>query len=171
MFRKKINKKNWYVLYTKRNHEKKVVESLGKLGITAYCPMYETVRQWSDRKKKIKVPFINSCVFVNIEEANRDRVFNIIGVVKYLFYLGKAAIVREHEIENFRILEANSLNIKQIEKINLNEGDEVEVKSGPFEGLIATVISGSGKQRIIVNVEALNSYMEVTMPISHVVAC
>ena len=44
---------NWFALYTKPNFEKKVVESLLAKNIEAYCPTYKTIKQYSDRKKKI----------------------------------------------------------------------------------------------------------------------
>jgi len=60
--------------------------------------MVTQIKQWSDRKKKTETPLIASYVFVNIEEKNRNDVFDIPGVVRYLFWLGKPAIVREVEI-------------------------------------------------------------------------
>ena len=65
----------WYVVYTKSKQEKKVAEGLKKLGIEAYCPLVTVMKQWSDRKKKVEVPLINSYVFVNIDERQRDDVF------------------------------------------------------------------------------------------------
>ena len=77
----------WYVLYTKSRQEKKVTEALNLLGVNAYCPVVTTMKQWSDRKKKVEEPLIKSYVFVNLEESNRDIVFEVPGVVRYLFWL------------------------------------------------------------------------------------
>ena len=90
---------NWYVLYTKPKWEKKVAEQLNEKGIECYCPLIIKVKQWSDRKKKVEVPLFNSYVFVQIEDANRNSVFVSNGVVRYLFWLGKPAIVRDEEID------------------------------------------------------------------------
>ena len=57
----------WYVLYTKPRQEKKVTDSLNAIGVEAYCPLVTVIKQWSDRKKKVQIPLINSYVFVNIE--------------------------------------------------------------------------------------------------------
>jgi hypothetical protein len=43
---------NWFVVYTKPLTEKKVADRLCLLGIESYLPLYTTIRQWSDRKKK-----------------------------------------------------------------------------------------------------------------------
>jgi len=50
--------KNWFVLYTKPRNELKVVERLRSNGVEAYTPTRTEVRQWSDRTKKSKGPFV-----------------------------------------------------------------------------------------------------------------
>jgi transcriptional antiterminator RfaH len=122
----------WFVIYTQPRNEKKVTERLQNIGITAYCPLVTQVRQWSDRKKKVQVPLINSYVFVNIDEKLREKVFEISGVVRYLFWLGKPAIVRDEEIEMLR----DSLRhvMSAVEVKGLQIGDSMQIPSGPFHG-------------------------------------
>ena len=86
---------NWYALYTKPRNEKKVEEQLLKMGVEAFCPKVSVVKQWSDRKKRVSQPLIPSYVFVKIKEQDRDLVFSVSGVVRYLFFLGKPAIINE----------------------------------------------------------------------------
>ena len=75
----------WFAIYTKPKNEKKVVEGLEKIGVEVYCPMITQVKQWSDRKKKVEMPLINSYVFVNIADKNRNIVFNVPGLNGHLF--------------------------------------------------------------------------------------
>ena len=75
---------NWYVVYTKPKWEKKVAERLNEMGIVAYCPQITKLSQWSDRKKLISVPLFNSYIFVQIEEKERNQIFAVTGVVRYL---------------------------------------------------------------------------------------
>lgn len=123
--------KNWYVVYTKPKWEKKVAEQLKEKGIECYCPIITQVRQWSDRKKKVEVPLFNSYVFVQLEESDRDLVFISTGVVRYLFWLGKPAIVRDMEIETIKswLEGSNSANVSLVP---YQIGDKVKVASGPF---------------------------------------
>jgi transcriptional antiterminator RfaH len=122
---------NWYVVYTKPKWEKKVAEQLTKNGIECYCPLVVQVRQWSDRKKKVEVPLFNSYVFVQLSEADRNAVFNSPGVVRYLFWLGKPAIVRDEEIEVIKNwLDSGADSDISVAKYKV--GDTVEVESGPF---------------------------------------
>jgi transcription antitermination factor NusG len=94
---------NWYVVYTKPKWEKKVAERLNEIGVITYCPLVTKISQWSDRKKIVSVPLFNSYIFVQIEEKNRNRVFEIPGAVRYLFWLGKPATVRNSEIEAIQL--------------------------------------------------------------------
>lgn len=129
---------NWYVVYTKPKWEKKVAEQLAKFDIECYCPLITVERQWSDRKKKVEVPLFNSYVFVQIEDAKRNLVFNSTGAVRYLFWLGKPAIVRDEEVEIIKkwlsVPEPVTLSVE-----GYKVGDSIELESGPFSNQKATV--------------------------------
>tara|TARA_R110000787_G_scaffold59922_6_gene135830 strand:- start:125 stop:655 length:531 start_codon:yes stop_codon:yes gene_type:complete len=164
------NKKptNWFAIYTKSRSEKKVFERLNDTGHKSFLPLITEIRQWSDRKKKVKVPLIKSYVFVQAKEFQLFPLLNIPGVVCVLKYLGIPAIVTEVEINNLRILTNNSEATAIIDPFVLLNGTAVEVIHGPFEGLIAIYLSNSGKHRVIVKIEALNSFTEITLPLSHI---
>lgn len=122
---------NWYVVYTKPKWEKKVAEQLSNFGIECYCPIILKVRQWSDRKKKIEVPLFNSYVFVKLEENDRNLVFQSSGVVRYLFWLGKPAVVKDAEIETIRKWLENPKGIN-LSVATYKIGDKIKIDSGPF---------------------------------------
>jgi transcription antitermination factor NusG len=122
----------WYVLYTKARQEKKVADSLNAIGIEAYCPLVTVVKEWSDRKKKVQIPLINSYVFVNIEEQKREDVFKVYGIVRYLFWLGKPALVRAIEIEAMQ----KSLEgiVASFEVSAIQKETRYKIPEGPFQG-------------------------------------
>jgi transcription antitermination factor NusG len=122
----------WYVLYTKPRQEKKVADSLNAIGIEAYCPLVTVVKEWSDRKKKVQIPLINSYVFVNIEEQKREDVFKVYGIVRYLFWLGKPALVRAIEIEAMQ----KSLEgiVASFEVSAIQKETRYKIPEGPFQG-------------------------------------
>ena len=91
--------KNWFFLYTKPRNELKVLDRLSDLDIEAYTPTRIELRQWSDRTKKVVVPLLPSMVLVQLTEQEVSCVFDIPGVVRYLFFNGKRATVTAHEIE------------------------------------------------------------------------
>jgi transcriptional antiterminator RfaH len=123
---------NWYAIYTKPRNEKKVTERLIALGIEVYCPMVTSVKQWSDRKKKVTSPVLPSYVFVQLEAANRNAVFQVVGVVRYVFWLGQPAIIRAVEIEALK--ECLSQDYATVVQTTLQRGDKLIVPSGPFKG-------------------------------------
>ena len=63
----KQQNKMWFVLITRPKSEIKVASQLQQLGMEAFCPVRNEIRQWSDRKKKIKTALLPSMVLVNLD--------------------------------------------------------------------------------------------------------
>ena len=125
--------KNWLAIYTNSRAEKKVEERLIKEGIEAYCPTYTTVKQWSDRKKKVILPLIPSYVFVKVDIKERQKVLMSQGVLNYVYWHGKPAVIRDKEIA---ILQ-NQLTNRVIPEGKV--GDFIQIKDGVFKGLEGTI--------------------------------
>ena len=152
---------NWYVVYTKPKWEKKVAEQLVQRGIECYCPLVTQIRLWSDRKKKVEVPLFNSYVFVRLEEKDRNLVFQSSGVVRYLFWLGKPAIVREEEIGTIK----NWLSMPDAYEVSvaaLQVGDKVVLDSGPFQSQEA-VVQEVNKNSYVLFLESLGCVLKMKL--------
>ena len=134
---------NWYVIHTKPRGEKKVEEQLLSLGINAYCPTRNEIRLWSDRKKRIQVPVLPSMVLVNIDEKDINRVFECSGVVRYMFWLGKRAIVRQPEVDILKKYLKGDHNFKNSELIDIKVGDNLSLSSFNNEKGIINKISNN----------------------------
>ena len=150
---------NWNVVYTKPKWEKKVAERLNEIGVVAYCPLVAKERQWSDRKKVVNVPLFNSYIFVQIEEQERNRVFEIPGAVRYLFWLGKPAMVKDSEIETIQ----NWLSAPATYEVSLDEwkkGDKIVLESGPFVSQSA-IIQEVKQNHYIMILESLGCVLRV----------
>jgi len=134
----------WFAVYTKPRTEKKVVARLEQLGVEVYCPMVQQVKQWSDRKKKVTTPLIASYVFVNLADKDRSIVFQVEGVVRYLFWLGQPAIVADRDLAVLQ----NSLQdvYASVEVATLQPGTKMTIPAGPFKGKEGTVASANTKQ-------------------------
>lgn len=144
--------KKWFVIYTKANQEIKVTEQLNEIGISCYCPTVTIIKQYSDRKKKILKPLIPSYVFVFTEERRRNDVFSVFGVVRYMFWLGKPAVVREKEVE----LMKQYLNgeFQSVSLTNFTKGQLHKISEGIFAGKIGRVIEIQ-KNKIKLQLESL----------------
>lgn len=150
---------NWYVLYTKPKWEKKVAEKLTQMGIVCYCPLISQIKQWSDRKKKVEVPLFNSYVFVQMADSDRNSVFQIAGVVRYLFWLGKPAIVRDEEIDIIKT-SLQSDNIADISVTSIQVGDKIKLESGAFSNQSAIVKEVSKNYYVLV-LESLGCVLKI----------
>lgn len=108
-------------------------------GIEYYCPLQKIQRKWSDRKKIIMEPLFKSYVFVRITEKDQSAVRQVNGVVSFVQYLGRPAIIRDDEIDTIRQFLNEYRNIR-IERMDFNVNDRVKILSGPFMQMEGDVI-------------------------------
>jgi transcription antitermination factor NusG len=120
---------NWYAVYTKPRWEKKVNELLLKAGVEAYCPLNKVRKKWSDRIKWVEEPLFKSYVFVKIAEEEKTAVRMVNGIVNFVYWLGRPAIIKDKEIEIIRKflneyteVRAEPLNLRIDAKIKINRG-------------------------------------------------
>ena len=105
-------KKQWYAVYTRPRWEKKVANLLTRKEIENYCPLNKIVRQWADRKKTVYEPLFTSYVFVYTSENEMLPIRQTDGVLNFVYWLGKPAVIREEEIETIKDLLDNYCNIR-----------------------------------------------------------
>lgn len=123
----------WRAVYTKPRSEKKVAERLEKQGLEVYCPLQTTLKQWSDRKKKVSVPIFPSYVFIKLEEIEREQVLVDPGIVNFVYWLGKPAVIRDDEMDQLKSFLSDNKDNKVTAR-TYSPGEKVEIVSGPFKG-------------------------------------
>jgi len=150
--------KKWFVVYTKPQQELKVAGQLSAMGITSYCPTVTLVKQYSDRKKKVIKPLISSYVMVELEDKERNKVFTCNGIVRYLFFLGKPAIVPANQIN----LMQDHLNgvYNDFKVTTLSVGDSHTITEGPFSGASGKVVETDNTK---VKLELASLGMRITL--------
>jgi transcription antitermination factor NusG len=137
------SKKNWYVVYTKPRWEKKVFALLTNQQIEAYCPLNRVRKKWSDRIKWVEDPLFKSYVFVRLTEAELVGVRMVAGVVNFVYWLGKPAIVKNKEIEIIRKF-LNDYKEVWAEPADLQQDSTVVIRQGAFmnkEGRVVNVVN------------------------------
>src|SRR5688572_26933388 len=131
----------WYAVYTRPRWEKKVNGLLLQKEIESYCPLNKVRRKWSDRIKIIEEPLFKSYVFVKIAEEERSKVRMTHGVVNFVYWNGKPAIIKEKEIQTIKRFLDEYENVEVV-KMDFEPEDRVRVISGPMmdqEGKIIEV--------------------------------
>ncbi|MCF8371054.1 MAG: UpxY family transcription antiterminator [Bacteroidales bacterium] len=142
--------KRWHVVYSAPKAEMKVDQEFQELGLETFCPTQTVVRQWSDRKKKVEKVLFTSYVFVKCNFRDYENIYRVQGFVRFVYYLGKPAIVRDHEIENIKIF------LEQVtdHSITFVRDEMVRIAEGPLEGRTGTV-ENIGKNKIRIRIGQL----------------
>ncbi len=141
--------KKWMAIYTKPRSEKKVEKRLIDQGLEAYCPTFITLKQWSDRKKKVELPLLPSYVFVRIDELKRHIVLNDPSVLNFVFWLGQPVKIKDDEI--LALKEAHKITSQE----NYSEGDMLEINSGAFKGSKGEILKIE-KNKLIIYLPSLS---------------
>lgn len=164
----KTEHKNWYAIYTKPRWEKKVDSVLTRKNIESWCPVQKVQRQWSDRKKIIEDPVFKSYVFVRIGEEEKLLVLQTEGVLNFVHYLGKPAIIKNEEIENIKMyLLEDNVRISVASSDALKENDMVIIRQGVFMDNKGIIVKG-GTKKVYVKLESLSQVMIVEFPANYV---
>jgi len=135
----------WFAIYTKPRWEKKVNQLLTDKGVECYCPLNKVKRKWSDRTKIIEEPLFKSYVFVKVTEEERTKVRLTNGVVNFVYWNGKPAIVREKEIQIIKLFLDEHENV-QVRPMDLTAQQRVLIISGTFMDRTATVLDVRKKE-------------------------
>src|SRR5882757_8464671 len=126
-----LSGKSWYAVHTRPRWEKKVAGQLAKKRLEYYCPLNKVQRQWSDRKKIILEPLFTSYVFVRLSETEHLPVLQTDGVLSFVYWLKKPAVIRDEEIEAIRRF-MNDYESVKLEKTEVNVNDRVRIIGGPL---------------------------------------
>ena len=149
---------NWHVLYTKPRNEKKAASRLAEQGYHVYCPLIKTLKQWSDRKKKVSVPMFPIYIFIKIEEAHRRDPLQDPGVLNYVYWVGQPALIREKEIDAIREIEEKGSEI-MVQGSGFEKGQFIEIPDGPFRGMTGTVDKVDNR-KVLVYIEQLGCIVQ-----------
>jgi transcription antitermination factor NusG len=90
--------RKWLAVYSRPRWEKKVNQLLTEKGFESYCPLNKVRRKWSDRVKVVEEPLFKSYVFVKVKEEDRTAVRMTSGVINFVYWDGKPAVIKEREI-------------------------------------------------------------------------
>ncbi len=160
----KILNYNWYAIRVKSRSEKKVYTDLTELGIEAYLPLQRKLRQWSDRKKWVEIPLISGYVFVYISRREYETVLRIYNVVCYIYFEGKAAVIREEDINLLKRMLGQVEVELEITPEELKPGQMVEIISGPLLGVIGELIDYKGKNKVALRIPPLGYTVLIEAP-------
>lgn len=153
---------SWYAAYTRSRAEKKVANELQKQGIKHYLPLYKTIRQWSDRKKKVELPLIRSYIFIYITKKEYLAVLQTSGIVNIVSFNGTPVPIPDWQIDNLKIMLGAETQIDS-QANGYEKGKEVQIIMGPLQGLRGIIIQLNGQHKLIVGVNAINYFFTINV--------
>jgi transcriptional antiterminator RfaH len=130
--------------------------------------LVKTLRQWSDRKKKVEIPLISSYVFVNVSEREYYSVLDVPGVVRYVTFEGKAAPIPENQIETLQKAIEGNLNVDMDSK-KIKKGELVKIVAGPMRGATGEYIKTVHKSNFIINMSNIGFVLKIEVNAADVV--
>lgn len=158
--------KKWFALYTKPRWEKKVHKMLVQIGIEAYCPINRVRRKWSDRMKTVEEPLFKSYVFVRVSENEKGEVRYVDGVLNYVYWNGKPAIVKDDEIIEIKKFLAEYDDV-EVRTIDVKPADEVLINQGVMMGAKARVLRVLSNNVVEVRIDSLGFVLTAKMEKKH----
>ena len=159
--------KYWTAFYTKPRNEKKVSERLLGSGFEIYCPVRTVLKQWSDRKKKIKEVLFTSYLFAYVNENERRQILNDQGVVSSVFWLKEPVKIPEVEINAIKNF-LDDFSAEPSLTVSFNVGDIILIKSGPLKGETGVLQRRKGN-KLIISLATLGVSLQAEIPASQLI--
>ncbi len=151
----------WFALITKPCHENTAAELLERKRVDTILPLYTAIRQWSDRKKAVRLPVFPGYVFSRFDYKCRAAILRTPGIRSLVTFGGTPAPLSEDEIASLRIMIESKLPLEPWPF--LKQGDRVRVTSGPLKGCGGILVRGE-KWRVVVGIELLQRSVSVHVP-------
>lgn len=155
--------KQWFALYTKPRHEFKAETQLQACGVEYYLPSVVRIKQWSDRKKKVKEPLFSGYIFVHGNERDRLLALEQYAIVRSIFFQGRPAIVPDWQIDNLMKMLEKGEEIVVSDKMEI--GSRVKIINGPFKDIEGVVFENSNQEKMLaITIDLLRRSVIVKIP-------
>lgn len=147
--KKETSEKAWMVIYTRSKWEKKVDRLLKEKGVESFCPLVRTNRKWADRNMLVELPLFTSYLFVRISSSEQSLVRETMGVINFIYYSGRPAVVDNCDIERIRAIVGKYKDVETVSIRELSTGDRIKITQGALANLEGEVIEVRGKSVLI----------------------
>jgi transcription antitermination factor NusG len=118
-----------------------------------FLPLYETVRNWKDRRKRMELPLFPGYIFVRIPLQERLRVLITPGVVRLVGFDNRPAALPDHEIEALRTVLLHRLRSEPHPYLTI--GRRVRITRGALEGMEGVLIRKKGRVRLVLSINLI----------------
>ena len=159
----KMEEQKWYVMYTTSRSEKKVADRLEERGWEVYLTIVEELRQWSDRKKKVKKALFNGYVFVKTRRNQLWECLQVPGAVKFVHFSGQHATMRDEDIEVIKRVVSTGVDV-ETDGTEIEPGEQVKVIAGPLQHMTGECIEKGNKDYFVIRIPGIYQNMLINVP-------
>ena len=147
--------RNWYAVYTRPRHEKRVDQHCRVRHIDSFCPVYKSTRRWRDGSEvTLDLPLFPGYLFVRIPRSARVSVLTLPGVLAIVSNSDRQmAAVSDQEIS--RLKRGLSAYTAEPHAGVVKSGQRVRIRSGPFAGMTGIAIRVKGFERVVLRIEVI----------------
>lgn len=163
--------KSWVVASTHPHKEQVALENLGRQSFQAYCPQFRKRVRHARRLQQVLRPLFPGYIFVQLNPQLEQwrSIDSTLGVRNLIRFGERPGTVPNQFIANLYKTEVEGAVVIPPARDNYQPGEKVRMREGPFDGLIATVLSANDRERIMVLMDLLNQSVRVCVSINEVV--
>ena len=160
--------KTWYVIRTKARCEKKLARYLSGCNIHFFLPLRRSIKYYQKRKATFFVPMFSGYIFsqMTVEEELQIRQSGYVASVIRPDTHAETQLIQD--LNDVKLLIEATLEGEIVVRPEIQEGDTVYIKGGPFMGLNGIVSRWKSKTRITVNVEMVGQSITMEIDASEV---
>lgn len=143
---------HWFAVYTCAQREKLVAAQFKSREIEHYLPLFESVREWSDRRVTLQMPLFPGYLFVYTNLRRRVPILSVPGVVNLVSVAGKPVPLPPEVVPTLR----DGINRVSAQPYPyLTTGQRVSICSGPLKGLTGILLRRKSGPRVVVSIDAI----------------
>ena len=153
----------WIVVNTHPHREQIAMENLRRQEFDAYCPMLLKRRSHARRVTTVLRPLFPSYLFVSVStELHRWRpILSTYGVRTVARAGDKLSFLDDGFIRSLKAREVDGAIARPA--IPYEIGQKVCISSGPFDGIVATIVEMDEKDRLVVLLDLLSRSIRVSL--------
>jgi transcription antitermination factor NusG len=152
---------SWFAAQVAPRSEKRVASMLEYKGYQHFAPTYLSRKKWSDRVKVLEEPLFPGYVFVRISGPTLGGLLcSTPGVIRILSFGGRPVPISDSDLEMVRKL---TLRGRPLPTRHVNSGEKVQIRDGPFAGVVGIVRQIRNRECLVFSVELISQsiYVEV----------
>jgi len=158
--------RDWYVVYSKPHKEEQAQFHLRMKGLDVFFPRLDLVRVAEKRKRVI--PLFPNYLFVRLNLQTESHYVIWSPGVKRIVCFGDRPIPLDATVVDFLMQQTDGEGVIRAHS-QLRCGQEVEIRSGPFDGLIAIIQDPpDDKGRVKILLKLLNRQISVKLGVEFI---